>query len=154
MNGVVSCAVYYSTWFFSTMCLISFGMSFDDVEPRPSSVQRFGCVLLAVIPGYSAENTFGFARVALQPEGIKHFWETGFWNDFMNPDKSVSSVLLTVTSSDLLTTPLMEHQKRVDCRSCWNGNPKALKQVTTFMDHVRDVPVMPVGKINVMQNGK
>ena len=115
-----------------------FGMSFDDVEPRPSSVQGSDSAA-AVIPGYSAENTFGFARVALQPEGIKHFWETGFWNDFMNPDKSFLSSFDSNFKRPFDNTFEAPEGETVEVVE---RKPKALKQVTTFMDHVRDVPVM------------
>jgi hypothetical protein len=96
-----------------------FDMSFDDVEDRPCSSQGAD-VDVSVIPGYSAENTFGFARVALQPEGVKHFWETGFWNDFTRT--RVFSVRLIATSRGLLTTPLTDLQERQ--LRLLNENPK------------------------------
>ena len=114
-----------------------FGMSFDDIDARSCSSYSAEAAA-TVIPGYSAENTFGFARVALQPEGVKHFWETGFWNDFMNPDKNFLSSFdgnfkrpfdntFEGTSGEVAETV--------------ERKPKTLKQGATFMDHVRDVPV-------------
>ena len=43
---------------------------------------------VAALEGYSADNAFGLARSRLQVDGIKQFWETGFWNDFFDPNKS------------------------------------------------------------------
>jgi hypothetical protein len=115
-----------------------FGISFDDVDDRPRSSQGTD-VDVSVIPGYSAENTFGFARVALQPEGVKHFWETGFWNDFMNPDKSFLSSFdgnFKRPFDNTFDGPAGETAEVVERK------PKTLKQTATFMDHVRDVPIM------------
>ena len=114
-----------------------FGMSFDDIDARSSS-SRGADAAVTVTPGYSAENTFGFARVALQPEGVKHFWETGFWNDFMNPDVSFLSSFdgnfkrPFDNTFDGASEEVAEVAER---------KPKTLKQGATFMDHVRDVPV-------------
>ena len=47
-------------------------MSFDDSDAR-SWRSHSADATATVIPGYSTENTFGFARVALQPEGVKLF---------------------------------------------------------------------------------
>ena len=46
----------------------------------------------AGIEGYSAENAFVLARSRLQPVGIQQFWETGFWNDFIDPNKDLISL--------------------------------------------------------------
>ena len=43
------------------------------------------------IDGCSAENTFGLAQARLDNSSIKHFWETGFWNDVLDPNNTFLS---------------------------------------------------------------
>ena len=112
-----------------------FGMSFDDVEPQPCSSQGTD-VTAAVAPGYSADNAFGFARVAIQPKGFKLFWETGFRNDCMNPDKIFLSAFYGNFKRPFDTTLGGPGGKTVEVVE---REPKTLKQAGTFMDHVRDV---------------
>ena len=85
-----------------------------------------------------SDNAFGFARVALQPEGIKQF-EIWFWSDFMNSDKSFLTTFDGNFKRPVENTfegPGRESVETVERK------PKTLKQAATFMDHVRDVPVM------------
>ena len=96
---------------------------------------------IETIDGYSAENTFGLARTRLDNSGIKQFWETGFWNDFLDPNKTFLSsfdqsfkrpVDPTFTQSSLETED-----------ETWLERPsKSVKVFATFMDHVRDTTVM------------
>eukprot|EP00435_Cladocopium_sp_Y103_P006727 s5228_g2.t1 len=78
------------------------GFPSDDVysHAASASAQMHATELIA---GYNADNAFGFARAGLQNDGIKHFWETGFWSDFMDPNKTYVSGFLRRLSNDLLT---------------------------------------------------
>jgi len=46
---------------------------------------------MEVIEGFSAESVFGLARSRRQNEGLEQFWETGFWSDFLDPNKTYLS---------------------------------------------------------------
>lgn len=93
----------------------------------------------ATIEGYSAANTFGWARSQLQHDGIKQFWETGFWNDFFNP------------SRDFLSGFDNNFKRPVDPTHDFDAGEvsepvtrkqKTVKLAATFMDHVRTTTVM------------
>ena len=75
------------------------GENFSSSGYSPSSFQgdfqrgqsSSGHAVAEPIEGYSAANVFGLARSRLQTEGLKQFWETGFWNDFLDPNKDFFS---------------------------------------------------------------
>ena len=91
------------------------------------------------IEGYSATNVFGWARSRLQNADIKQFWETGFWNDFMDPNKDFfhgfeqsfkRPIDPTYVQDDDVAGDLVERKT------------KTVKVAATFMDHVRTTTVM------------
>ena len=121
---------------------VTSGLTFESVsEDRISQAASSSHRNLSgeIIEGYSAGNVFGHARVDLSTTGVQQFWETGFWNDFFDPNKSFFSSfdanfvrpvdpLSAVTSDD---TDLTVERK-----------PKVAKVASTFMDHVRDTTIM------------
>ena len=96
---------------------------------------------IETIEGYSAEKTFGFSRTQLDSVGIKHFWETGFWSDFLDPNKDFFSSFeghfkrpVDPTSSSVFDASVdVTHVERP---------AKSVKKFATFMDHVRETTVM------------
>eukprot|EP00435_Cladocopium_sp_Y103_P018289 s5093_g4.t1 len=94
------------------------------------------------IEGYSSDNVFGLARVGLQSDGIKQFWETGFWNDFFDPNKNFLSSFdanfkrpLDPLGGVVGAEPgeVLEREPKIR---------KPSKVSATFMDHVRDMSIM------------
>eukprot|EP00435_Cladocopium_sp_Y103_P072049 s158_g39.t1 len=94
------------------------------------------------IEGYSAENVFGFARVGLQNNTIKQFWETGFWNDFLDPNKTFLSSFDAnfKRPADPLSGVAVHDAGEVSERE--SKVHRTVKVAATFMDHVRDMSIM------------
>ena len=94
---------------------------------------------VGVIDGYSAENAFGHARSRLEPQSIQHFWESGFWNDFFDPNKTFLSSFDNNFKRPVDPVHGDVHEEfgqQVERQS------KAVKLTATFMDHVRDANIM------------
>ena len=92
-----------------------------------------------MIEGYSAENVFSHARVGLEPQGIQHFWETGFWNDFFNPNVTFLS---SFDNNFKRPVDPVHGDCHDDPDQPVERQTKTIKLTATFMDHVRDANVM------------
>ena len=92
-----------------------------------------------MIDGYSAENVFGHARSRLEPQSIQHFWESGFWNDFFDPNKTFLSSFDTNFKRPVDPVHGDVHE---DFGQPVERQSKAVKLTATFMDHVRDANIM------------
>ena len=92
-----------------------------------------------MIEGYSAENVFSHARAGLEPQGIQHFWETGFWNDFFNPNVTFLS---SFDNNFKRPVDPVHGDCHDDLEQPVERKTKTVKLTATFMDHVRDANVM------------
>jgi hypothetical protein len=92
-----------------------------------------------LIEGYSAENVFSHARVGLEPQGIQHFWETGFWHDFFDPSKTFLS---SFDNNFKRPVDPVHGDCHDDPEELVERKKKTIKMTATFMDHVRDANVM------------
>eukprot|EP00435_Cladocopium_sp_Y103_P059087 s860_g21.t1 len=117
------------------------GFPSDDIRSHAASAsaQLHATELIA---GYNADSAFGFARAGLQNDGIKQFWETGFWSDFLDPSKTYVSNFETS-----FKRPVDPVGELVDVHSHESAGlsvqkVKRIKQTATFMDHVKDMSVM------------
>ena len=108
-------------------------------EPSESVQTSAGNVAAAGIEGYSADNTFGLARSRLQPAGIQHFWETGFWNDFFDPNRDFLSSFEQTFKRPVDPT---HDNYEVDSAEALERKPKSIRVAATFMDHVKTTTVM------------
>ena len=116
---------------------ISFADDSDERLSQPSSSTQ-GRPHVGAIEGYSAENAFGFARIGLQPEGIKQFWETGFWHDFLDPNRDFLS-----SFDNNFKRPIDPiHELPEEQSFQLERKPKVIKVAATFMDHVRDTSIL------------
>ena len=52
-----------------------FALDADFVQVLPMTDSAHD---VSVLEGYSADNAFSYARSRLEPQGIQHFWESGF----------------------------------------------------------------------------
>jgi len=107
----------------------------DFQRGQPSS----GHAAVEPIEGYSAANVFGLARSRLQIEGLKQFWETGFWNDFLDPNKDFFSGFEQSFKRPVDPTHVQDDGPLDDAVV---RKPKTTKVAATFMDHVRTTTVM------------
>jgi hypothetical protein len=111
----------------------------SQYSPSEIAQPSTGYDVPSTIEGYSAANVFGLARSQLQHEGIKHFWETGFWNDFFDPSKDFLS------SFDSNFKRPVDPTHEVDAGEVsepLKRKQKTVKLAATFMDHVRTTTVM------------
>ena len=108
-------------------------------EPSESVQTSAGNVAAAGIEGYSADNTFGLARSRLQPAGVQHFWETGFWNDFFDPNRDFLSSFEQTFKRPVDPT---HDNYEVDSAEVLERKPKSIRVAATFMDHVKTTTVM------------
>ena len=92
-----------------------------------------------LIEGYSAENVFNSARASLEPQGIQHFWESGFWNDFFDPSKDFLS---SFDGNFKRPVDPVHGDCHDDFDQAFERQRKTIKLTATFMDHVRDANVM------------
>ena len=112
----------------------------DDSDDRGSQFASGSSSVTGdrTIPGYSAGNTFGFARAGLQADGIKQFWETGFWHDFFDPNRNYLSSFdgYFKRPVDPVGHQFHEHLEPVERKA------KVVKVAANFMDHVKDTTVL------------
>ena len=123
------------------------GENFSNSGYSPSSFQgdsqrgqsSSGHAVVEPIEGYSAANVFGLARSRLQTEGLKQFWETGFWNDFLDPNKDFFSGFEQSFKRPVDPTHVQDDEP-LDVVA--ERRPKTIKIAATFMDHVKTTTVM------------
>ena len=111
----------------------------SQYSPSEITQPSIGCDVPSTIEGYSAANVFGLARSQLRHEGIKHFWETGFWNDFFDPSKDF---LCSFDSNFKRPVDPTHEFDAGEVSEPLTRKQKTVKLAATFMDHVRTTTVM------------